>query len=351
MPKSSSSTTTLRPSQIGNIQEVVECKVLDRSEIILDIFASRAQTHEAKLQVELAQLQYTYPRLRAMWSHLDRLGGGGIGTRGPGEQQLETDRRIVQRKKIELQKEIIEVQQRKTREVQKRNKDHFTVGIVGYTNAGKSTLFNTSTDGGAYADDKLFATLTARTRKWNLGDGDQAMLTDTVGFVKDLPHHLVASFRATLEEAIHADLLLIVLDVSHPRAQQQLETVQKVLDDVGAADVKRLLLLNKIDLLHSNAELLLIQQEYPNAIPLSAKTGVGIDKVVQYIKEQLKGENLSLTLSINMADGKTINFLETRSIVLDRQYLDQEVIMKVKIGISIYDQLKATGSSAKEIKE
>ncbi len=339
----------LRPSQIGNIQEIVECKVLDRSEIILDIFAARAQTHEAKLQVELAQLQYTYPRLRAMWSHLDRLGGGGIGTRGPGEQQLETDRRIVQRKKIELQKEIEEVQQRKTREVEKRNVSHYTVGLVGYTNAGKSTLFNTSTHGGAYADDKLFATLTSRTRKWNLGDGDQAMLTDTVGFVKDLPHHLVASFRATLEEAIHADLLLIVLDISHPRAKQQLETVQKVLDAVGAKDSKRLLLLNKTDLLHSNAELLLIQQEYPDAIPISAKTGVGIEDVVEFIKEQLKGKNLSLTLQVDMADGKTINFLETRATVTDRQYENQYVTMQVKIGIHLYDQLKATGTSAKEI--
>ncbi len=339
----------LRPSQIGNIQEVVECKVLDRSEIILDIFASRAKTHEAKLQVELAQLQYTYPRLRAMWSHLDRLGGGGIGTRGPGEQQLETDRRIVQRKKIELEKEIADVQIRKTREVQKRNQDHYTVGIVGYTNAGKSTLFNTSTRGGAYADDKLFATLTSRTRKWDLGDADEIMLTDTVGFVRDLPHHLVASFRATLEEAIHADLLLIVLDVSHPRAAQQLQTVQQVLDDVGAADIKRLLLLNKTDLLHSNAELLTIQQQYPDAIPMSAKTGLGIDRVVKYLKDQIKGQNLSLNLQVDLTDGKTIHFLETRALVQDRRYKDHHVIMKVKLGKLLYDQLRGWGTSAKEI--
>src|SRR5690606_7624597 len=242
----------LSPSQIGNIEKVVERKVIARSELILDIFAQRARTHEARLQVELAQLEYTYPRLRAMWSHLERIVGGapaGIGTRGPGEQQLEIDRRIVQRRKAELKREIATIQKRKEREVAIRNKDFFTVGLVGYTNTGKSTLFNTATGAGTYANDQLFATLSTLTRKWELGQGDVVMLSDTVGFVRDLPHHLVASFKATLEEATRSDLLLIVLDVSHPRARQQLETVMQVLDDIGATDQERVLVLNKIDLL------------------------------------------------------------------------------------------------------
>ncbi|QKK09459.1 MAG: GTPase HflX [Planctomycetota bacterium] len=226
----------LSPKQIANIEKVTNRKVLDRSELILDIFATRATTHAAKIQVEIAQLEYTFPRLRAMWGHLERIAGGaaagGVGTRGPGEQQLEIDRRLVQKRKSILQAELATIQARKRREVRARKNDHFTVGLVGYTNAGKSTLFNALTSGGAYADDRLFATLMTRTREWDLGGGLRVMLSDTVGFVRDLPHHLIASFRATLEEATHADLLLIVLDLADPAAEMHLETVLKTLDDV-----------------------------------------------------------------------------------------------------------------------
>ncbi len=226
----------LSPKQISNIEKEIGRKVVDRSELILDIFASRAVTHEAQLQVELAQLEYTYPRLRAMWDHLERIVGhggiGGIGTRGPGEQQLEIDRRLVQERKNRLQRQLHEIQARKRREVAARRQEHFTVGLVGYTNAGKSTLFNTLTAGGAYADDRLFATLMTRTRQWDLGGGLEVMLSDTVGFVRDIPHHLVASFKATLEEATHADLLLIMLDVSDPAAELQYKTVNTVLDEL-----------------------------------------------------------------------------------------------------------------------
>lgn len=337
----------LSPSQIGNIEEVVQVKVLDRSELILDIFAARAQTYESRLQVELAQLEYTYPRLRAMWSHLERIAGGapaGIGTRGPGEQQLEIDRRIVQQRKAELKREIARVQSRKTREVAQRNKDHYTVGLVGYTNAGKSTLFNTLTDAGTYADDKLFATLSTLTRKLDLGGGDAAMLSDTVGFVRDLPHHLVASFKSTLEEAVNADLLLIVLDAAHPRAHQQLATVMHVLDDIGATEPQRLLLLNKTDLLEHNADLLVFEKEYPDAIAISAKTGVGLDKLVERIRDGVHGKARTLTFQIPMADGKTISFLENRTTVLNREYLDHFVRYTVTIGARQMDQLRSAGA-------
>lgn len=273
----------LSPRQIANVEEVVGRKVIDRSELILDIFASRATTHEAKLQVEMAQMEYTYPRLRAMWDHLERIVGAGgiagIGTRGPGEQQLEIDRRLVQRKKLDLKRELDEIHARKRRMVRERKLDHYTVGIVGYTNAGKSTLFNTLTAGGAYADDRLFATLVTRTREWDLGGGLRVMLSDTVGFVRDLPHHLVASFRATLEEAIHADLLLIVLDVSDPAAELQYDAVTQTLDELLAEaeaydreseewglsksgrperglSPTRVLLMNKVDRLKDNREIL-----------------------------------------------------------------------------------------------
>jgi GTP-binding protein HflX len=342
----------LSPSQIGNIEEIVECKVLDRSELILDIFAARARTHEARLQVELAQLQYTYPRLRAMWSHLERIAGGspaGIGTRGPGEQQLETDRRIVQRRKSELRREIVAVQGRKSREVSARNKEFFTIGLVGYTNAGKSTLFNTLTSvcggGGAYADDKLFATLSTRTRRWDLGGGNAVMLSDTVGFVRDLPHHLVASFKATLEEAIHADLLLIVLDVVHPRAEHQLQTVFDVLDDVGADNMQRILLLNKIDLLENNAPQLILQKQHPDSLAISAKSGVGVDALLERVRAISQGGESQLTLAVNLADGKAVHFIESRSKVLNRDYNASEVLLDVIIGQRQLDQLKAMGAA------
>lgn len=339
----------LSPSQIGNIEKVCEVKVLDRSELILDIFAARAQTHEARLQVELAQLEYTYPRLRAMWTHLERIAGGapaGIGTRGPGEQQLEIDRRIVQRKKSLLKKEILNLQSRKTREVESRNTDHFTVGLVGYTNAGKSTLFNTATGHEGGVEDKLFATLSTRTREWKLGHGDQVMLSDTVGFVRNLPHHLVASFKATLEEAVHSDLLLVVLDVADPHCRRQLDTVQHVLDDIGATEQPRLLILNKIDKVDHNADLLLLQKEYPDALPLSAATGRHLDTLVETVRDHLHGGTVTLTLNLAQADGKALTFLENRSTVLDRDYQDTRVHLKVTIGQRQLAQLQAMGTSA-----
>ena len=339
----------LTPSQIAKVEEQVCCKVLDRSELILDIFAARARTAEARLQVELAQLQYTYPRLRAMWSHLDTITGGaptGIGTRGPGEQQLEIDRRIVQRKKAQLQREIAEVQRRKSREVAQRNLDHYTVGLVGYTNAGKSTLFNTVSEGGAYADDKLFATLSTRTRLWKLGDGDQAMLSDTVGFVRNLPHHLVASFKATLEEAVHADLLLVVLDAADPNARRMLETVYQVLDDIGATDGERLLILNKADKLDDNAELLLLTQEHPGAIALSAKTGVGVDRLVERIRTASRGRIQTFDFTIPHTDGRTLQFLEHRATILERDYGPNHVTLKASIGERQLAILKSQGTQA-----
>ncbi len=337
----------LSPSQIGRLEETIEKKVIDRSELILDIFAARARTYEARLQVELAQLEYTYPRLRAMWSHLERIVGGspgGVGTRGPGEQQLEIDRRIVQRRKAELRREIADIQARKSREVEQRNTDFFTVGLVGYTNVGKSTLFNTLTDARAYADDKLFATLSTRTRRWDLGGGDQVMLSDTVGFVRDLPHHLVASFKATLEEAVHSDVLLVVLDAAHPRAMQQYETVVRVLEEIGASRQQRLVVLNKIDALEHNADLLAFESMLPDALPLSARRGLGIEALVERVRSAARGRLCELELELDMAEGKSLHYLESRAEVLDRQYDGDRVRMKVRIGKRLLEQLRAMGA-------
>jgi GTPase len=374
----------LSPRQIANIEEVVGRKILDRSELILDIFASRATTYEAKLQVELAQLEYTYPRLRAMWDHLERIVGvggiAGVGTRGPGETQLEIDRRLVQRRKLNLQGELAEIQARRRRAVQDRKKDHFTVGIVGYTNAGKSTLFNALTAGGAYADDRVFATLVTRTRDWNLGGGVSVMLSDTVGFVRDLPHNLVASFRATLEEATHADLLLIVLDVADPAAELQFNTVMSTLDELETqvADIEqdhgnlptrhargetggwrppeRVVLLNKADKLADNRDVVVWTRKVPGAIPISAlaisetadpATALGFEALRTRVLDAAMQGVINAEIRVSVREGKAIQRLENRATVLDRAFSDDgmTMILKVQIGRRQLDQLRATSAN------
>jgi len=339
----------LSPAQIRALEQATNCKIIDRSELILDIFANRATTHAAKLQVEMAQLEYTYPRLRAMWDHLGQVVGGapvGIGTRGPGEQQIEIDRRLVQRRLTRLRHELKEIQQRKARQVEQRNVDHFTVGLVGYTNAGKSTLFNRLTaGGGAFADQKLFATLSTRIERWELGGGNSALLSDTVGFIRDLPHHLVASFRSTLEETISADMLLIVLDVSDDEAEQQLKTVDRTLDDIGAVEQQRLLVLNKIDELQRPSDLLVWLNRFPEAVAVSAATGEGVDQLTERVLHAMKGPVREVEIATPIGDGKTLSFLEQRTDVLDRAYDNGDARLRVRIGQRQVQQLLARGAS------
>ena len=336
----------LTPAQIRNLEEATSCKIVDRSELILDIFANRAATHEAKLQVEIAQLEYTYPRLRAMWTHLGQVTGGapvGIGTRGPGEQQLEIDRRLVQNRLTKLKDDLEVIQNRKMREVAARTDSHFTVGLVGYTNAGKSTLFNRLTSGGAFAHPKLFATLSTRVEKWDLGGGNLAMLSDTVGFIRDLPHHLVASFRSTLEETIAAHLLVIVLDASDPFARAQLETVNKTLDEIGATAQPRILALNKVDQFRDTRDLTVWLNRFPDAVPISAATGDGMSDLRARVMDQFLGDVREVEISLPMGDTRLINYLERRTRVIDRQYEEGMANLRVRIGRRQVDQLLAQG--------
>jgi len=339
----------LSPAQIRELEEACNVMVIDRSELILDIFASRARTHEARLQVELAQLEYTAPRLRGMWTHLERIAGagggtgagvvGGIGTRGPGERQIEIDRRIVSRRVTQLKRQIAEIDRRKIRQVQSRE-EHFNVSLIGYTNAGKSSLMNALTDAGVVTADRLFATLDTKTRKWRLGGGDEALLSDTVGFVRRLPHHLVASFRATLEEAINADLLLHVVDASSPSAWEQCQAVTGVLEDLGCAGNRTLVLLNKIDALRDDSNLRVLQQKLPDALPISAHSGAGLPKLVERVREMMTGPPERVTVRLPTADGRAIAFVEKHSQVLNRRYDAQTVEMDVIAGSLVLNRLQ-----------
>ncbi len=331
----------LSPGQIRNIEKLVECKVLDRSELILDIFATHARSREARLQVELAQLQYTYPRLTHMWGHLERIAGaggatgvgavGGIGTRGPGEKQLEVDRRIVRKRLDMLRRELKDIDERKLREVASR-KDQFTICLVGYTNAGKSTLMNALTGADVYVEDKLFATLDTRTRKWHLGEGRNALLSDTVGFVRDLPHHLIASFKATLEEAIHADLLLHVVDASNPHALRQMETVKHVLEDLGCNEKNIITVLNKMDRVTDPVVTLKVLKQFdPVGIPISAAQSQGLDILTERATWYFHRPAVHLTLDVDCRAGKLMSFLRQHANIHQTDYFDGTARMELTL--------------------
>jgi len=277
----------LSPAQARNLEKDLEIKVVDRSGLILDIFARRARTREARLQVELAQLEYLLPRLTRMWEHLSRL-GGGIGTRGPGETQLEVDRRRIRERIAKLKRELQGVV-RERRVQRKGRRDCWKVSLVGYTNAGKSTLFNALTRASVYVEDQLFATLDPTTRAFAAEGRTRALLTDTVGFIRKLPPHLIASFRATLEEVVEADLLLHVVDATEPDPDGHIEAVEGVLESIGAVARPRLLVFNKIDAI-AEEERYGLRARYPGAVLVSAAAREGIAELREETLRRLRGE-------------------------------------------------------------
>jgi len=283
----------LSPRQQRNLEEALEVKVIDRTALILDIFARRAQTREGQLQVELAQHQYLLPRLAGQWSHLERL-GGGIGTRGPGESQLETDRRLIRKRINRLQSQIEAVRRHRALYRQKRRKSRIpVVALVGYTNTGKSTLLNALSKADVLVEDKLFSTLDPVTRRLVLPDGQQFLLTDTVGFIHKLPPSIVAAFRATLEELTEADLLLHVVDIIHHDAAEQFQTVQEILADLNLTDKPQITILNKIDIvgnqeeMNSLAQTTLVKPPDDTTVVISALKGWGLDKLLAKIAANL----------------------------------------------------------------
>lgn len=347
----------LSPGQIRDLERIIKRKIIDRSELILDIFAARAQTHQARLQVELAQLEYTAPRLRGMWTHLERIAGagggtgvgsvGGIGTRGPGERQIEIDRRLVGKRISLLKRKLREIDRRRLREIDSREHE-FKISLVGYTNAGKSTLMNALTSAGTHVEDKLFATLDTKTRRWPLSGGLSVLLSDTVGFVRDLPHHLVASFRATLEESIHADLLAIVLDISSRNARLELEAVQQVLEDLECTEQPRIVLLNKMDAVDDPSEAQLIEHHLENlrdgvkvpCIRVSAKTGIGLEDVHEFVQQRVRSKHTTLTIRTHPGNGRVLAFLDKHAHILERRYGEEAMDIDVRIDRTRLNQLK-----------
>lgn len=331
----------LSPAQTRNLEKATGVKVLDRTELILDIFATRAQTHEARLAVELAQLQYSLPRLKRMWTHLSRL-KMGIGMRGPGEKQLEEDRRLVEKRIHDLQSELRVIQRRKERQVAARH-ERMTVSLVGYTNAGKSTLLNRLTGADVMAKDLLFATLDTRTRRWHLPGWGPVLLSDTVGFIRDLPHHLIASFRATLEETRQADLLLHVADAANPAVFEQIAAVYGVLEELGIEQKDTLLVLNKVDLApdaHSVEHLL---ARYPNAVPVSARSGLGIKELTAAVAESLSRGFLDLDVETGAENGKLLALLAAKGEVLSQSYHDNRVVVHCRIPRGALGRLRDEG--------
>ncbi len=321
----------LSPAQVKNLETALGTKVVDRSELILDIFARHARTRQAKLQVELAQLEYALPRLKKMWTHLDRMAGtipgGGIGVRGPGEKQLEVDRRLCQKRIHDLKKALAKIERRRRLTAQQRNDKFTTVALVGYTNAGKSTLMNALTGAGVSVREGLFETLDTRTRQWLLSDGRRVMLSDTVGFIRKLPHHLIASFEATLEEAREADLLLHVADAANRAAEAQIDAVTEVLREIGCADKPALLVLNKIDALSGSKtlggevfRLPLLRRKSEGSVCISALTGDGLDTLVRQVEQFLDQREVELTVEAALGSGKLLSLLHREGIVLDRTY-------------------------------
>jgi len=322
----------LSPAQVRNLERAWKVRVIDRSELILDIFARRAQTRQARLQVELAQNHYLAPRLRRMWTHLERM-EGAIGTRGPGETQLETDKRLLGKRITDLERELVTIEQRKQREVRTRASE-FTVGLVGYTNAGKSTLLNHLTGSSEFVADMPFATLDTRTRRWTLPDRRTILLSDTVGFLQRLPHHLVASFHATLEETLNADLLLHVVDASHTDALQQMHAVEEVLSELSPHLTADALVLNKCDRVRDPLELhLLVEGRKENVIHVSAKTGEGIDRLIEFVIAELDARAQVVTVHIEPGDGRSI--AAVRSVgAIDDETCDEDGTMHVRLRLS-----------------
>ena len=320
----------LSPAQAKNFMNLTDnLKVIDRSAIILDIFRQHAKSREAKTQVELAHLEYLLPRLTRQWTHLERQ-MGGIGTRaGMGEKQIEIDRRLIRTRISKLKKELIKIDQERIIQSRGRQK-FFRAALVGYTNAGKSTLMNALSDADVYVQDQLFATLDTTIRQVDINDSHKILLSDTVGFVRKLPHDLVASFRSTLKEVVDADLLLLVLDASSPQVLDHYNTIKNVLEEIAAGDKRNLIVLNKIDLVEDMQVLNQLKQSFPDAVMISALDKLRLDELLKSIQSIIDESFQTVEVDIPFTDGKTISEIQDDMDVLHREYYNEGVRMTIK---------------------
>ncbi len=325
----------LSPAQMRNLEALVGVKIIDRSRLILDIFAGRAKTREAQTQVELAQLNYMLPRLTRQWTHLSRQAGhggttGGIGTRGPGETQLEVDRRALRNRISTLSRALNQIVRQRALG-RKRRSNTFCVAIVGYTNTGKSTLMHALSGADVLMENRLFATLDSTTRTVYLGYNREILLTDTVGFIRKLPHHLVASFRSTLEEAVQADLLLHIVDVSHAFCDEQIASVFETLEGLGIVEKPMLTVFNKIDRLDDSGKQSRLQAKYPQSVWVSARTGEGLDDLREAIYDRIESDRVTLHLQVSQAEGKLLSELYRVGEILSIHYRGNDVLLEVKL--------------------
>ena len=310
----------LSPVQLRNLENLINRKIIDRSGLILDIFASRAKTKEAKTQVELAQLQYMLPRLTRAWTHLSKQ-YGGIGTKGPGETQIETDRRIIRTRISHLKEKLNKIElQRETQS--KGRKDFIRIALVGYTNAGKSTLFNLITKAGVLAEDKLFATLDSTTRSLDIGINQKLLLNDTVGFIRKLPPNLIASFKSTLNEVRDADIILHVIDLSHPYYEDHIKVVEQTLKDLNADKKNELKIFNKIDAVEDKNRIAFVRNKYRNSVIISAERGINIIKFKEKLTGIINETYIEEKIDLDLADSKTAAKIHSMAEVISTKYDD-----------------------------
>lgn len=327
----------LSPVQMNHLQQELESKIMDRTLLILDIFASRAVTKEGKIQVELAQLRYRAVRLVGLGSSLSRL-GGGIGTRGPGEKKLEMDRRLIKERISQLKKELEHVKKHRELLREGRKKDRvMTAAIVGYTNAGKSTLLNTLTDAGVLSEDKLFATLDPTTRLLELDGGQRIYLTDTVGFIRKLPHHLIEAFKSTLEEAKYADVILHVVDASNPQVEEQMFIVYETLRDLGVKDKTIVTLFNKQDRLAGDEILRDFKADY--VLKISARTGLGLDELKNTLEKILIGNQIYIERVLDYKDAGMLQLVRKYGQLIEEKYTENGIEIKARVPKDIYGRL------------
>ena len=318
----------LSPTQVRNLERTLNRKIVDRSGLILDIFASRAKTREAKTQVELAQLQYLLPRLTRAWTHLSKQ-YGGIGTKGPGETQIETDRRIIRTKISHLKQNLKKIESQRNIQTQGR-KDFIRVCLAGYTNAGKSTLFNRLTESGVLAEDKLFATLDSTTRILDVNKSSKILLSDTVGFIRKLPANLVASFKSTLNEVRDADVILHIIDISHPYFEDHIKVVEDTLKDIGSDNKTILRIFNKVDLLHDKQKISYVSNTFEDSLIISAEKGINISALIKTLTNLSKDTFVEENVDLNLEDSETAAKIHTLAEVLDTKYDDSKIHIKYK---------------------